>query len=426
MAKEKTKSSQPKKKHPYLIRNLLSTLLAIIALTLLFYPLVVNYFVAQQNLNTVQRYNQSVSKIGKTKAERLLADARLYNAKLYNEYIYDASQNIPWQGKVPDYNSELKVDSSGLMGYISIPQIAVNDVPIYHGDSETTLAVGVGHIPQTSLPIGGVNTHAVLPAHSGRVNNTLFTDLDMLKLGDVFYINVLNEKLKYEVDNIKVVNPKDVSSLGIIKGKDLVTLVTCYPTGINNKRLLVTGERIPLSKVTPSEKIERNKFGYNFWVMLAAGIIALLALLSLLFWLLAKRQRLYQVYPEKLEQPSLEQATQPGAFGQGFYLTNHRKVAESWASELYPDEPELYLNIYRLKKLKSLSRWVFKSKSENWKNYQANAAAADFVDTEHELVAGPIDGQAFRTGKRISQYRLNSSEALEHLKHLKSKKIERK
>ena len=136
-------------------------------------------------------------------------------------------------------------------------------------------------MPQSSLPIGGINSHAVLPAHSGRVNDTLFTNLDKLKNGDIFYLHVLNLTLKYKINDIRIVAPNQVSSLSIEKGRDLVTLVTCYPTGINNKRLLVTGERTALSKVTPQEDIQRNQFGYKFWVMLGSAFLMFLGLVYL-------------------------------------------------------------------------------------------------------------------------------------------------
>lgn len=165
-----------------------------------------------------------------------------------------------------------------VIAYLSIPQIKVTNIPVYSGDSEETLAAGVGHIPQTSLPIGGENTHAVLSAHSGHINNTLFSDLEDLKMKDIFYIHVLDQTLKYEIFERKIVNPEDTDAVNVIPGKDLVTLVTCWPTGINNKRRLVTGRRVATNTVNPQEHIQRNKYGYNFWVMLLASLLALCAL----------------------------------------------------------------------------------------------------------------------------------------------------
>ena len=163
-------------------------------------------------------------------------------AELYNQYIYTKSQYQSWNKPIPDYKQQLITDNNKIIAYLSIPQIKIKNIPVYSGDSEETLAAGVGHIPQTSLPIGGKNSHSVLSAHSGHINNTLFSDLEDLKMSDVFYIHVLDQTLKYEIFDRKIVNPEDTDAVNVVPGKDLVTLVTCWPTGINNKRLLVTGK----------------------------------------------------------------------------------------------------------------------------------------------------------------------------------------
>jgi sortase A len=416
-----------KKTRRFSLRNLISTLLLAFALAVLFYPIVVNYLVSRQNVQSVTNYSDAVSSLGKTKAEKMLADAKLYNAKLYNEYIYDASQGIKWQGNIPSYDQTLNVEKNGMMGYISIPQIKVENVPIYHGDSEATLAVGVGHIQQTSLPIGGNNTHTVLVAHSGRVNDTLFTDLDTLKIGDVFYINVLSEKLRYQIINIKIVEPADVSDLSIEKGQDLATLVTCYPTGINNKRLLVTGKRVALDEKIPQANITRNYFGYNFWVFTGSSLLALLALGWILYWLLWAKFRLYQAAFMEVKTPSLTDMWQTGDFGSGFYLTNSKKLAKRWASGLLAglesNEVKPVLNVYRLKKRRQLTRWIFKSKSENWRNYIEERKGDE--DNRHELIMGPLPNEDYGLIKKIIQYTLKSKTALDHLKYIKTIPLKR-
>ncbi|AGV72669.1 class C sortase [Lactococcus cremoris] len=414
MARKKPKTSRKK---GFSLRNILSVILAIIAIGLLFYPIVVNYLAGQQNVKSVQKYDNQLSTIGNSKVKQLLAQAQLYNAQLYNEYIYYASQHIAWNKPIPNYNNVLKVDSTGMMGFITIPQIKVNDIPIYHGDSETILGLGVGHVPQSSLPIGGINTHAVLPAHSGRVNDTLFTNLDKLKNGDVFYLHVLDLTLKYKIDDIRIVAPNQVSSLSIEKGRDLVTLVTCYPTGINNKRLLVTGERVPIAKVLPQEKVQRNQFGYNFWVMLGSGLLMLLGLLYLLWLLLGLRHKLYHVADRKIEAPKLSDGQLRGDFGEGFYLTDSKKLANQWLDEEAHKEnqnpDDLLINVYRLEKIKNLSRWIFKDKTENWQNYILEKQG--YGDEKHALVVGPV----FTSDKKVMQYALKTEEAFEHLKYIK-------
>lgn len=280
----KEKNSPKKKK--YFFRDLLSFLFAMIAFGALFYPIIANYLVSNQTQTIVTKFNNRTSQLSVKEIKKQLAEA-----KKYNTYIYDMSQKIAYKKAKPNYSKALDIDSTGMMGYLSIPQISLKNVPIYHGDSEATLAIGIGHLPQTSLPIGGKNTHTVLSAHSGRANSTLFTDLDRLKIGDVFYITTLNLKMKYEIRSIKVVLPSDVSSLGIKKGKDEATLVTCYPTGINTHRLLVTGERIPYNQKTKTEGIQRNKYGYNFWVMTLSSLLAAFGLLFLIHKIMKKYKK---------------------------------------------------------------------------------------------------------------------------------------
>ena len=151
------------------------------------------------------------------------------------EAIREAAEN---------YDSLLNMAGDGIMGYVQIPMIRV-DLPIYHGTDTETLDVGIGHLLGTSLPVGGESTHSVLTAHSGMATQKLFSDLDQLERGDVFYLQVLGEILAYQVDAINTVLPHDTTHLGITEGADHCTLVTCTPFGVNTHRLLVRGSRIP-------------------------------------------------------------------------------------------------------------------------------------------------------------------------------------
>ena len=141
------------------------------------------------------------------------------------------------------YDSLLNFDGTGNMGYINIPKINV-ELPIYHGTSDSVLQTSIGHLEETSLPVGGESTHTVLSGHRGLPSAKLFTDLDKLTEGDTFTLNILNQTLTYEVDQIRIVEPTDLSDLQIEEGQDLCTLVTCTPYGINTHRLLVRGHRI--------------------------------------------------------------------------------------------------------------------------------------------------------------------------------------
>ena len=171
--------------------------------------------------------------------ERIISKSQAYNRKL-------SRSGILWtldEDEEKEYKEQLDIGTSGIMGYIDIPKIDVM-LPIYHGIDESILQVAVGHIPGTSLPVGGEGSHCVVSGHRGLPSARLFTDIDKLVGGDSFTITVLNKTLTYEVDQIRTVLPTDLSDLQIEKGKDYVTLVTCTPYGINTHRLLVRGHRI--------------------------------------------------------------------------------------------------------------------------------------------------------------------------------------
>lgn len=149
----------------------------------------------------------------------------------------------------PEYEGLLNLGGNGMMGYVDIPSIGVS-LPIYHYTTDEVLAKGVGHLYGTSLPVGGENTHSVITGHRGLPSSKLFTDLDKVKVGDTFSLYVLGEELDYQVDEIDIVLPDEISSLSIVPGEDLVTLVTCTPYGVNTHRLLVRGHRITKTENT--------------------------------------------------------------------------------------------------------------------------------------------------------------------------------
>ena len=169
----------------------------------------------------------------------MLADAEAYNAELAKI----GAQWIMTDEQMAEYNRQLAVTDSGIMGYIDIPKIRVT-LPIYHGTDETILQIAIGHIAGTSLPVGGASTHCVVSGHRGLPSARLFTDIDKLVEGDTFTMTVLNRTVTYEVDQIRIVEPTDLSNLQIEEGKDYCTLVTCTPYGINTHRLLVRGHRV--------------------------------------------------------------------------------------------------------------------------------------------------------------------------------------
>lgn len=228
----------------------------ILGIAIILYPVISNHLSKINYQEIIDNYDFKVAKQKNSYNEQLVNEARKYNSSLTSLNITDVFQNQIGQSS-SEYFSVLNVDNNGMMGYISIPKIDIK-IPIYHGTSSDILQKGVGHLEGSSIPIGGENTHAVLSAHRGLPSSRLFTDLDQLKVGDTFYIHILDEVLAYRVNQVLVVEPSDIDFLQIVKGKDYVTLVTCTPYAINTHRLLVRGERIEYS-AQEEESIAINK-----------------------------------------------------------------------------------------------------------------------------------------------------------------------
>ena len=219
--------------------TLILLLTLLIGAGLIAYPSFANWWNSFHQSRAVASYAETVANMNTEEYERIISKAQAYNRKL-------SRSGILWtldEDEEKEYKEQLDIGTSGIMGYIDIPKIDVM-LPIYHGIEESILQVAVGHIPGTSLPVGGKGSHCVVSGHRGLPSARLFTDIDKLVEGDSFTITVLNKTLTYEVDQIRTVLPTDLSDLQIEKGKDYVTLVTCTPYGINTHRLLVRGHRI--------------------------------------------------------------------------------------------------------------------------------------------------------------------------------------
>lgn len=245
-----------KKKLKEKLSFLIFVIMIILGIAIILYPVISNHLSKINYQEIIDNYDFKVAKQKNSYNEQLVNEARKYNSSLTSLNITDVFQNQIGQSS-SEYFSVLNVDNNGMMGYISIPKIDVK-IPIYHGTSSDILQKGVGHLEGSSIPIGGENTHAVLSAHRGLPSSRLFTDLDQLKVGDTFYIHILDEVLAYRVNQVLVVEPSDIDFLQIVKGKDYVTLVTCTPYAINTHRLLVRGERIEYS-AQEEESIAINK-----------------------------------------------------------------------------------------------------------------------------------------------------------------------
>lgn len=221
-------------------------LMIIVGLGIILYPIISNQVYQKYYQDVIGNYERTVTKQKNSQNEKLIEEAREYNHSLTSTNIVDAFQN-PNRESSSEYMSILNVNDKGMMGYISIPKIDVR-IPIYHGTSSNVLQKGVGHLEGSSFPVGGENTHAILSAHRGLPSSRLFTDLNQLKEGDIFYIYILDQVFAYQVDQILVTEPSETEALKIVDGKDYVTLVTCTPYAINTHRLLVRGERIEYNR----------------------------------------------------------------------------------------------------------------------------------------------------------------------------------
>lgn len=207
---------------------------------LLLYPSVANYWNSLYQTKAIMDYNDAISSMTTQQYQEILDDAKAYNKRLGETGI----QWVMTDEQKEEYNKMLKIDGSEVMGYISIPKIHVK-IPVYHGTDETVLQSSIGHLEQTSLPVGGKSSHCSVSGHRGLPSARLFTDLDKIREGDTWTMNVLNETLTYEADQIRIVEPEDLTNLNITESKDFCTLITCTPYGVNTHRLLIRGHRIP-------------------------------------------------------------------------------------------------------------------------------------------------------------------------------------
>ena len=264
--------------------TLLLILILLAGVSLLLYPTVSDYWNSFHQSRAIASYAEQVANIDDAQYEELWDAARDYNQSLLhrpNDFILsDEQQEI--------YKSLLDIGGNGIMGYIEIPMIDVM-LPIYHGTKESVLQIAVGHLDWTSLPVGGAGSHCVLSGHRGLPSARLFTDLDKLKVGDVFMLHVLNEILTYEIDQILIVEPQDTDPLLIEPGKDLCTMITCTPYGINSHRMLVRGHRIENQEEAKVIRITAD--AVRIEPLMVAPIVAVPILLVLLIILLLPKQK---------------------------------------------------------------------------------------------------------------------------------------
>ena len=232
-------AEEKKKKRKSSLTNWLLVLVMLLGLGIMAYPTVSDWWNSFHASRAIASYSSAVEHIDRDQLDDMIRAAHEYNEKLLKK----PNPYTMTEEELEEYNSLLDLSGTGIIGYITIKSIGVY-IPIYHGVEESVLQIAIGHIEWTSLPVGGESTHAVVSGHRGLPSAKLFTDLDQLREGDTFSITVLNQMITYEVDQIRIVEPGDISELAIVPGKDYCTLVTCTPYGINTHRLLIRGTRI--------------------------------------------------------------------------------------------------------------------------------------------------------------------------------------
>lgn len=250
-------------------------LIFLTGLSLVLYPVISEYFTQKNQTLAISQYQKAVEGLPEQEIQTQLEMATNYNNSIRGNPVKDPF--LEGSGiAIPDnYDGILNYD--GVIGYVEVPKIKIN-IPVYHGVAEETLKYYVGHIPETAFPIGGTGNHTVLCGHRGLTTAKLFTDLNKLETGDVFYIHILNQTLAYQVTSINVVIPQDTSLLKYEPDEDLVTLLTCTPYGINSHRLLVRGSRVPYEQAKAAEVAGDEAFSFIDWFVANRVIIIIVSM----------------------------------------------------------------------------------------------------------------------------------------------------
>lgn len=276
------------------LKRIFAILMFLSGVSIAAYPVVSNMLYERNASKAIQEFDDSVKDMDKEKLDAAKEAARKYNEQLSSALVRDANGENEEEGT--SYVDLLGIGES--IGYITIPKIDV-ELPIYEGTDANVLSKGVGHMQQSSYPLGGENTHSVLTGHRGLPDAVLFTDLDKLEQGDCFYLHILDEVLAYKVDQIKVVEPNETGDLDIIEGQDYCTLVTCTPYSINTHRLLVRGTRTEYTGEEEDSKVQYQELRtgtvvkrlMDVWPWLTVAALGIIGGEGLLMWILVKRKK---------------------------------------------------------------------------------------------------------------------------------------
>ena len=293
MKNEEKRPRRKSKKKSHRVSNLVLVLILLIGAAIVAYPSFSEYWNSLHQSRAIMGYAQRVAELTNEEYETIWSSALDYNERLLdlpNRWLVEHDENLK-----ADYETQLNADGTGNMGFITIPKINVN-LPVYHGTSDSVLQTSIGHIAGTSLPAGSPHTdeedflipdfasHCVLSGHRGLPSARLFSDLDAMEVGDIFYLMILDQTLTYEVDKITVILPEEMEELEFVPGRDLCTLMTCTPYGINTHRLLVRGSRIENEKKKLNVRITAD--GLRIDPLYVAPFIAVPVLILMVFWVL--------------------------------------------------------------------------------------------------------------------------------------------
>ncbi|OOR05214.1 class C sortase [Bacillus cereus] len=259
-------------------RNLVLGGIFLFGLGIFLYPTISNWLATRAHYSEISSYDKKIKALQKKEIER-----REKEAAEYNKQVQTSTKTFADPFAEENSNQQAYADALNLgdvMGYIEISKIKIK-LPIYQGTSEEVLSRGIGHLDYSSLPVGGENTHTILTGHRGLPSAKLFSDLDKLSEGDLFYIHSLDKILAYKVDQIKVVLPHETEDLQIVENEDFTTLITCTPYGVNTNRLLVRGERVEFNQKEKQE-ISTEVFMFNKWTVIVP-ILLLCAFLVVIY-----------------------------------------------------------------------------------------------------------------------------------------------
>lgn len=293
MKDQETKKKKKQKKKSHRLSNFILVLILLVGMGIVAYPSFSEYWNNLHQSRAIMGYAQRVAELTNEEYEAIWGAALEYNRQLLdlpNRWLIEKDEELS-----AEYAEQLNADGTGNMGFISIPKINV-ELPIYHGTSDEVLQTSIGHITGTSLPAGSTHSdeenyekpdyasHSVLSGHRGLPSARLFSDLDAMEVGDIFYLTILDQTLTYEVDKITVIEPEDLTEMEILPGRDLCTLMTCTPYGINTHRLLVRGTRIENEKKRLDVRLTAD--GIKIDPLYVAPFIAVPVLVLMVFWVL--------------------------------------------------------------------------------------------------------------------------------------------